>query len=69
METFLPEESELWIFSELPEYEREKKLNDAQLDLAELKNIKLVHKHGNCVVRCQLEDLSLESFDSVRSST
>lgn len=65
----MPEHSELWIFSELPDHEREKKLSDSQLDLAGLKNIKIVHKHGNCVIRRHLEDLPLESFDSVRSST
>lgn len=57
--------SELWMFNEVPEKEREKKLTDGGLDIGGLANIKLVHREGNAVIRRHLESLPLETFDSV----
>lgn len=57
--------SELWMFNEVPEKEREKKLIDGGLDVSGLLNIKLVHREGNAVIRRHLESLPLETFDSV----
>lgn len=57
--------SELWMFNEVPEKEREKKLIDGGLDVSSLINIKLVHREGNAVIRRHLESLPLETFDSV----
>lgn len=57
--------SELWMFNEVPEKEREKKLIDGGLDVSGLVNIKLVHREGNAVIRRHLESLPLETFDSV----
>lgn len=65
LEAFLAPNSELWLFNEVPEKEREKKLTDGGLDLLGLTNIKLVHKEGNAVIRRHLEGLPLETFDSV----
>ncbi|XP_010256271.1 PREDICTED: probable ion channel POLLUX [Nelumbo nucifera] len=65
LEAFLARGSELWMFNEVPEKEREKKLTDDGLDLSELKNIKLVHRKGNAVIRRHLESLPLETFDSI----
>lgn len=61
----MPLGSELWMFNEVPEKEREKKLTDGGLDISRLENIKLVHKEGNAVIRRHLESLPLETFDSV----
>lgn len=57
--------SELWMFNEVPEKEREKKLTDGGLDILRLRNIRLVHREGNAVIRRHLESLPLETFDSV----
>lgn len=57
--------SELWMFNEVPEKEREKKLAAGGLDVFGLENIKLVHREGNAVIRRHLESLPLETFDSV----
>ena len=57
--------SELWMFNEVPEKEREAKLIDGGLDVSVLANIKLVHREGNAVIRRHLESLPLETFDSV----
>lgn len=65
LEAFLAPGSELWMFNEVPEKEREKKLMDGGLDLLGLTNIRLVHKEGNAVIRRHLENLPLETFDSV----
>lgn len=65
LEAFLAPGSELWMFNEVPEKEREKKLTDGGLDLSGLTNIRLVHKEGNAVIRRHLESLPLETFDSV----
>ncbi|EFJ16608.1 hypothetical protein SELMODRAFT_50957, partial [Selaginella moellendorffii] len=65
LEAFLAQGSELWMFSEVPEHEREKKLLDGGLDPQLLFNIKLVHREGNAVIRRHLESLPLETFDSI----
>ncbi|XP_030955310.1 ion channel DMI1-like isoform X2 [Quercus lobata] len=65
LETFLASGSQLWMFNEVPEKEREKKLTDGGLDVSRLENIKLVHREGNAVIRRHLENLPLETFDSI----
>lgn len=65
LEAFLAPGSELWMFNEVPEKEREKKLTDGGLDIGGLVNIKLVHREGNAVIRRHLENLPLETFDSI----
>ncbi|WOK96422.1 hypothetical protein Cni_G05129 [Canna indica] len=65
LEAFLAPGSELWMFNEVPEKEREKKLTDGGIDLSGLTNIRLVHKEGNAVIRRHLESLPLETFDSI----
>ncbi|CAN1804583.1 Ion channel DMI1 [Linum perenne] len=65
LEAFLAPGSELWMFNEVQEKEREKKLIDGGLDISGLENIKLVHREGNAVIRRHLESLPLETFDSV----
>ncbi|KAK9167697.1 hypothetical protein Scep_002888 [Stephania cephalantha] len=65
LEAFLAPGSELWMFNEVPEMEREKKLIDGGLDLSGLVNLKIVHREGNAVIRRHLESLPLESFDSI----
>ncbi|KAG0540329.1 hypothetical protein BDA96_03G399400 [Sorghum bicolor] len=65
LEAFLAPGSELWMFNEVPEKEREIKLTDGGLDIGGLTNIKLVHKEGNAVIRRHLESLPLETFDSM----
>ncbi|KAI3439337.1 uncharacterized protein J3R85_005093 [Psidium guajava] len=65
LEAFLAPGSELWIFSEVPEKDREKKLIDGGLDISGLQNIRLVHHEGNAVIRRHLESLPLETFDSI----
>ncbi|XP_039025373.1 ion channel POLLUX-like [Hibiscus syriacus] len=65
LEAFLAPGSELWMFNEVTEKERETKLNDGGLDISGLENIKLVHREGNAVIRRHLESLPLETFDSM----
>lgn len=67
LEALLAPGSELWMFNEVPDQEREKKLTDAGLNISKLMNIKLVHRQGNAVIRRHLESLPLETFDSVSS--
>ncbi|CAL5195113.1 unnamed protein product [Lathyrus oleraceus] len=57
--------SELWMFNDVLEKEREKKLTDGGLDINRLENITLVNREGNAVIRRHLESLPLESFDSI----
>ncbi|KAK8626594.1 hypothetical protein V6N13_134231 [Hibiscus sabdariffa] len=64
LEAFLAPGSELWMFNEVTEKEREMKLIDGGLDISGLENIKLVHREGNAVIRRHLESLPLETFDS-----
>ncbi|XAR49355.1 hypothetical protein NMG60_11032534 [Bertholletia excelsa] len=65
LEAFLAPNSELWLFNEVPEKEREMKLIDGGLDISGLVNIKLIHREGNAVIRRHLENLPLETFDSI----
>ncbi|XP_057978177.1 ion channel DMI1 isoform X5 [Malania oleifera] len=65
LEALLAPGSELWMFNDVPEKEREKKLTDGGLDVSQLENIKLVHREGNAVIRRHLESLPLETFDSI----
>jgi ion channel POLLUX/CASTOR len=65
VEAFLAPGSELWMFNEVPEKERERKLTDGGLIISKLRKIRLVHKEGNAVIRRHLESLPLETFDSV----
>ncbi|KAL0368697.1 UNVERIFIED_CONTAM: Ion channel CASTOR [Sesamum calycinum] len=65
LDAFLADGSELWMFNEVPEKERERKLTDGGLDIDRLVNIKLVNREGNAVIRRHLESLPLESFDSI----
>ncbi|GLT85781.1 hypothetical protein SLE2022_039580 [Rubroshorea leprosula] len=65
LEAFLAPGSELWMFNEVPEKEREKKLIDGGLEISGLVNIKLVHRVGNAVIKRHLESLPLEIFDSI----
>lgn len=65
LEALLAPGSELWMFNEVPDQEREKKLTDAGLNISKLVNIRLVHRQGNAVIRRHLESLPLETFDSV----
>lgn len=65
MDASLANGSELWMFNDVPEKEREKKLTDGGLDINRLENITLVNREGNAVIRRHLESLPLESFNSV----
>ncbi|XP_065881572.1 ion channel CASTOR-like isoform X1 [Euphorbia lathyris] len=65
LDAFLAPGSELWMFNDVPEKEREKKLIDGGLDIGRLVNISLVDREGNAVIRRHLESLPLESFDSI----
>lgn len=65
LDAFLAPGSELWMFNDVPENDREKKLIDGGLDLSRLMNISLVNREGNAVIRRHLESLPLESFDSI----
>ncbi|KDP45764.1 hypothetical protein JCGZ_17371 [Jatropha curcas] len=65
LDAFLAPGSELWMFNDVPENERERKLIDGGLDLSRLVNISLVNREGNAVIRRHLESLPLESFDSI----
>jgi hypothetical protein len=65
LDAFLAPGSELWMFNDVPEIDRERKLIDGGLDFSRLENITLVHHEGNAVIRRHLESLPLESFDSV----
>ncbi|XP_021604222.1 ion channel CASTOR isoform X3 [Manihot esculenta] len=65
LDAFLAPGSELWMFNDVPENEREKKLIDGGLDVSRLANISLVNREGNAVIRRHLESLPLESFDSI----
>ncbi|KAK9287934.1 hypothetical protein L1049_016379 [Liquidambar formosana] len=65
LDAFLAPGSELWMFNDVPEKEREKKLIDGGLDIDRLVNISLVNREGNAVIRRHLESLPLESFDSI----
>ncbi|KAL3690885.1 hypothetical protein R1sor_004536 [Riccia sorocarpa] len=65
LDSFLAQGSELWMFSEVPMAEREKKLTDGGMNPHKLVNIRLIHHEGNAVIRRHLEKLPLETFDSI----
>uniref|UniRef100_A0A804MZT4 Ion channel CASTOR n=1 Tax=Zea mays TaxID=4577 RepID=A0A804MZT4_MAIZE len=65
LDAFLAPGSGLWMFNDVPEVDRERKLIDGGLDFSRLDNITLVHREGNAVIRHHLESLPLESFDSI----
>ncbi|KAL6909537.1 hypothetical protein ACP4OV_001818 [Aristida adscensionis] len=65
LDAFLAPGSELWMFNDVPEFDRERKLIDGGLEFGRLENITLVHREGNAVIRRHLESLPLESFDSI----
>ncbi|VAI40073.1 unnamed protein product [Triticum turgidum subsp. durum] len=65
LDAFLAPGSELWMFNDVPEIDRERKLIEGGLDFSRLENITLVHREGNAVIRRHLESLPLESFDSM----
>ncbi|ONI27734.1 hypothetical protein PRUPE_1G102500 [Prunus persica] len=65
LDAFLAPGSELWMFNEVAEKEREQKLIDGGLDISRLVNITLVNREGNAVIRRHLESLPLQSFDSI----
>lgn len=65
LDAFLAPGSELWMFNDVAESERERKLIDGGLDLSRLENVTLVNREGNAVIRRHLESLPLESFHSV----
>lgn len=65
LDAFLAPGSELWMFNDVLEKEREKKLTDGGLDINQLVNISLVHRKGNAVIWRHLESLPLQSFDSI----
>ncbi|KAG6732254.1 hypothetical protein I3842_01G168200 [Carya illinoinensis] len=65
LDAFLAPGSELWMFNDVLEKEREKKLIDGGLDVNRLMNISLVNREGNAVIRRHLESLPLQSFDSI----
>ncbi|KAG8061751.1 hypothetical protein GUJ93_ZPchr0003g18079 [Zizania palustris] len=65
LDAFLAPGSDLWMFNDVPEMDRERKLIDGGLDFSRLENITLVHREGNAVIRRHLESLPLESFDSI----
>ncbi|KAM7277836.1 hypothetical protein ACFE04_004970 [Oxalis oulophora] len=65
LDAFLAPKSELWMFNDVPESERDRKLIEGGLDISRLENIVLVNREGNAVIRRHLESLPLESFDSI----
>nr|XP_011457298.1 PREDICTED: ion channel CASTOR-like isoform X2 [Fragaria vesca subsp. vesca] len=65
LDAFLAPGSELWMFNEVAEKERKKKLIDGGLEINRLVNISLVDREGNAVIRRHLESLPLQSFDSI----
>ncbi|XP_048572858.1 probable ion channel CASTOR isoform X2 [Triticum urartu] len=65
LDAFLAPGSELWMFNDVAEIDRERKLIEGGLDFSRLENITLVHREGNAVIRRHLESLPLESFDSI----
>ena len=67
LDAFLAPGTELWMFNEVAEKERKKKLIDGGLEINRLVNISLVDREGNAVIRRHLESLPLQSFDSVSS--
>ncbi|KAK1318604.1 putative ion channel CASTOR [Acorus calamus] len=65
LDAFLAPGSELWMFNEVPENDRERKLIEGGLDISRLENIRIENREGNAVIRRHLESLPLEEFDSI----
>jgi hypothetical protein len=65
LDAFLAPGSELWMFNEVLEVDRERKLIDGGLDINRLVNITIVNREGNAVIRRHLESIPLECFDSI----
>ncbi|KAM5554121.1 ion channel CASTOR-like [Rosa sericea] len=65
LDAFLAPGSELWMFNDVAEKERKRKLIDGGLEISRLVNISLVDREGNAVIRRHLESLPLQSFDSI----
>ncbi|MQL76194.1 hypothetical protein Taro_008569, partial [Colocasia esculenta] len=65
LDAFLAPDSELWMFNDVPENDRKKKLTEGGLDFSRLENISLVNREGNAVIRRHLESLPLETFNSI----
>jgi len=66
LDSFVGEGSELWIFCDLPVEEREQRLREGELHPErDLKNLTLVHKVGNTVLRKHLMCLPLATFRSI----
>lgn len=65
MDATLTTGSELWMFNEVPENDRERNLTDGGLDINRLTNITVVHREGNAVIHRNLEIFPLECFHSV----
>ncbi|KAG0585160.1 hypothetical protein M758_3G263300 [Ceratodon purpureus] len=57
--------SEVWIFSEVPEEERERRLKGKGIVAEELENVKLIQITGKSTAIKDLEHLPLETFDSI----
>jgi Trk K+ transport system NAD-binding subunit len=57
--------SEVWIFSEVPEEERETRLKEKGIVAEDLENVKLTQITGKATAMKDLEDLPLETFDSI----
>lgn len=57
--------SELWIFSEVPEEERERRLQGKGIIAEDLENVKLTQVTGKATAMKDLENLPIETFDSI----
>ena len=65
LEQILGTGSELWIFSEVREEERERRLKETGIVAEDLENVKLTQITGKATALKALEDLPLETFDSI----
>lgn len=66
LDEFVRPGSELWIFCDITVQEREDRFNEGGLDPVHgLRNLKLKHEIGDTVSRKDLEQLPLETFDSI----
>ncbi|XP_024364493.1 probable ion channel CASTOR [Physcomitrium patens] len=57
--------SEVWILSEVPELERERRLKEHGVTVETLVNVKLNHCTGKATDKKDLDELPLETFDSI----
>lgn len=57
--------SELWILSKVEEEERERRLKEKGVAVEDLEKVTLTHRKGKATVMKDLEDLPLETFDSI----